>query len=529
MNSSRSSSTWLSLFAVLGLGCAPDPAADETAATGSDGSTTGDGDPTTGDGDGDATTGDGDGDGEPGDGDGDGDEWGYWSPGKMLTTLREGNARGFLDRRGLIHAHSVHSHDACDDEPKDAEGNYDMQCDRDFREGLCRSRHDFVFLTDHRDSYVATEYPEALLYRPAFGDTLVEANVAPIANWTGCDGFEVGDSGSMPFVRALLQAGSEAETMPIGLPAHVAETAAERDAMLADASPAGILALADAGAVTLVAHTEGWTVQELTDLPLDGFEMYNIHANLFLNIVAVGTLLGKMNEPESIPHPELVLLPLLSEDPAYIDTWSSVLASGARKLTTMGTDCHRNTFMQELADDQRIDSYERMMQWFSNHLLVEPNLTEPEGFGPAELDDALDAGRLFGVFEVLGFPEGFDYRGEQNGDVFEIGGELSLIDGAVTLYVEAPIVARRDPASMAPVVQLRLLRADVAGWQEVGFVEGVEGSVAPLEVEITESGAYRAEVRVLPKHLAQWLGTDYQQLVDQSFVWIYANPIYVRD
>jgi hypothetical protein len=518
----RSSTLPFPLLAALGFGCAPDPVADETQGSGSEGSATGDGDPTTGDGDGDGDPGD-------GDGDGDGDDWGYWSPGKMLTTEREPNARGFLDRRGLIHAHSVHSNDACDGEPKDAEGTYDTQCDRDFREGLCRSRHDFVFLTDHRDSYVSTEYPETLLYRPTFGDTLVEVAAAPIANWSGCDGFDVGNSGSEPFVPALLQAGSEAATMPIGLPAHVAATAAERDALLGDDSAAGILALADAGAVTLVPHTEEWTVQELTDLPLDGFEMYNIHANLFLNIVAVGTLITKIGDPEAIPHPELVLLPLLSEDPAYVDTWASVLASGARKLTTMGTDCHRNTFTQTLADGQRIDSYERLMKWFSNHLIVEQNLEEPEGFGPVELDDALAAGRLFGVFEVLGFPEGFDYRGEQNGDIFEIGGEISLIDGPVTLYVEAPIVARRDPATMPPVVELRLLRADVAGWQEVAFDSAVEGEGSPLQVEITEPGAYRAEIRVLPKHLAQWLGADYQALADQSFVWIYANPIYVRD
>jgi hypothetical protein len=230
-----------------------------------------------------------------------------------------------------------------------------------------------------------------------------------------------------------------------------------------------------------------------------------------------------------VPHPSLVLLPLLSEDPAYIDTWSGVLAGGVRKLTTMGTDCHRNTFPQMLADGQRIDSYERMMKWFSNHLIVEPNPNEPEGFGPAELDDALAAGRLFGVFELLGFPEGFDYRGEQNGDILEIGAELSLLEGEVTLHVEAPVVIARDPATMPPVVQLRLLRADVMGWQEVDLVEGDEGSVPPLTVVITEPGAYRAEVRMLPRHIIQWLGSDYQDLADQSFVWIYANPIYVRD
>jgi hypothetical protein len=214
---SRPCVVWLAL---LVLGCAPDPTADGSGTSEESGTST-DGPTSTGDGDGDGDPGDGD-----GDGDGDGEDWGYWSPGKMLTTEREPNARGLLDRRGLIHAHSVHSHDACDDMPKDDQGNYDEQCDRDFREGLCRSRHDFVFLTDHVDSYVATEYPETLLHRPAFGDTLVEVDAAPVANWSGCEGFEVGDSGSAPFVRALLQAGSEAATMPIGLPAHVAPTAA---------------------------------------------------------------------------------------------------------------------------------------------------------------------------------------------------------------------------------------------------------------------------------------------------------------
>ena len=522
--------TTLTLASMLALACGDDSPATSSGES-MEASATGDGDGDTGDGDGDGDPGDGDGDSGDGDGDGDGDdqEWGYWEPGKMLPTPREPNSRGFLDRRGLIHAHSVHSHDACDGEPKDDQGTYDGQCDRDFREGLCRARHDFVYLTDHRDSYTTVEYPEALLYRPGFGDTLVEVDAQPVANWTDCVSFDVGNSGTAPFVRALIQAGSEAATMPIGLPAHVAPTPAERDAMLGDDSPAGIMALADAGAVTLVAHTEDWSAQELTELPLDGFEMYNIHANLFLNIAQVGLLMIKLGDPNAVPHPDLILLALLSEDPAYVDTWSTVLAAGVRKLTTMGTDCHRNSFPQELADSQRIDSYERLMKWFSNHLLVEPDPGALAGFGPSQLHDALDAGRLFGVFELLGFPEGFDFVAEQNGESFEIGGEPSLAEGAVTIQVVAPIVAARDPATRAPLIQLRLLRADMAGWQEVGFASGLEGELGPLTVEILEPGAYRAEVRILPKHVEQWLGNDYQQLADQSFVWIYANPIYVRD
>jgi hypothetical protein len=516
----------LYLTLTLTLACADDPAGNDetttsTTATSSSEST----------GESDGSPGDGDGDGSPGDGDGDGDgsPLTYWTPGQTTATAREPNARGYLDRRGLIHAHSVHSHDACDGDPKNDQGEYDQQCDRDFREGLCRARHDFVFLTDHPESYASTEYPETLQYRADWGDTLVIGDGIPYANWTGCAGFDVGNTGDAPFVPTLIQAGCEGATMPIGLPAHVAPTQAEREAMLGDSSPAGVTALANAGAVPLVAHTENWTVQQLTELPLAGFEMYNIHANLFLNIAKVGLLMTKLGYPDQIPHPDLVLLALLSEDPAYIDTWSAVLATGVRRLTTMGTDCHRNSFPQLLADGQRVDSYERMMKWFSNHLLVLPSVSEPNGFGVGELREALDAGRLFGVFELLGLPVDFDYRAEQGGDTFEIGGELSLAEGPITLTVEAPSVADRDPATAAPIVHLRLLRATDVGWEELAAVQGPEGTLAPLELEVSEPGSYRAEVRMQPHHLEQWLGSDYTQLADESFVWIYANPIYVRD
>jgi hypothetical protein len=178
-------------------------------------------------------------------------------------------------------------------------------------------------------------------------------------------------------------------------------------------------------------------------------------------------------------------------------------------------------------DGQRIDSYQRLMQWFSNHLLVEStDQSDPEAFAPAQLHDALKAGRLFGVFEVFGVPEGFDYYAEQNGEIMEIGGEPSLAEGSLSLHVVAPTVARRDPATPTPVIQLRVLRATPAGWEQVAFVAGLEAGVAPLELDVDEPGAYRAEVRILPKHLAAWLG-DYGNLVDESFVWIYANPIYV--
>lgn len=458
---------------------------------------------------------------ETGDGDPD-----YWEPGETLPTPREPNARGLLDRRGLIHAHSVHSHDACDDMPKDEMGNFDTVCDHDFREGLCRSRHDFVFLTDHTGSFSEIEYPDALLHRPLWGDELIEVDGAPVANWSGCTSFDSGKSGAAPFVPALIMAGCESETMPVGLSAHIAATPAERSAIYGSATPEAIMTLRDAGAISLVAHTEDWTVQELVDLPLQGFEMYNVHANLFANIVPVGQLLVDLASNDGLPHPDLVLLVLMSEDPAYLDTWSAVLASGVERVTTMGTDCHRNTFPQELEDGDRIDSFERLMKWFGNHLLIEPDARGE--WGPDQAREALAGGRLYGVFEFLGHPEGFAYLGEQNGEVFEMGSTISLAEGAVALRVVAPVVMGRDPATMEPIMQLRVLKADPAGWQEVGFVANLEGAVEDLVVDVVEPGAYRAEVRLLANHLDGLLG-KHEELLDVSTPWVYGNAIYVRE
>jgi hypothetical protein len=195
-------------------------------------------------------------------------------------------------------------------------------------------------------------------------------------------------------------------------------------------------------------------------------------------------------------------------------------------VTTIGTDCHRNTFPQLLADGQRIDSYERLMKWFGNHLLIEPDARGEWGLDAAR--DALAAGRVYGVFEFLGHPEGFAYLAEQNADTHEMGSVLSLAQGSVSLRVVAPIVMARDPATPTPELQLRLLRADPAGWQEVALVEGSEGRLADLVHEVAEPGAYRAEVRLRAHHLAGQLG-KHEALLDEAAIWVYANPIYVRE
>src|SRR3990167_6576810 len=112
----------------------------------------------------------------------------YWQPGQVLRLERVPNARGYLELRGLVHVHSIYSHDACDGAPHDGAGVYNQPCLEDFRSGVCQTQDDFFFLTDHGDSFRDNEFPQVLLFDAARGDLLVERAIGPTANWLACPG-----------------------------------------------------------------------------------------------------------------------------------------------------------------------------------------------------------------------------------------------------------------------------------------------------------------------------------------------------
>jgi hypothetical protein len=365
-------------------------------------------------------------------------------------------------------------------------------------------------LTDHNESFGRTEFPDVLLYRADRGDQLVTRDGKPVANRLACP-----DGAAPP----LLLAGTESGLMPVGLEGHLPGTIAERQAVYGDVSAAAIAQFADAGALTLAQHTEDWTVDQLSTLPLAGFEMYNLHRNLMSNMAGALELLMHLDEPDAMPAPDLVLLPVFREDQEYLDKWSAVLAGGARRVTTMATDCHRNSLPAKLADGERVDSYRRMMLWFSNHILVVP------GAGGAvddrSLKDALAAGRLYGAFELLGYPVGFDFRAVVAGVTHEMGETVSLT-GAPELTVTLPHVDDLDPTAEAPSFLVRIHQAQAAGWKVVAEGPG------DLVHKPATKGVYRAEVRMVPRHLRSYLGA-YQALAEKDLPWVWANPIYVTD
>jgi hypothetical protein len=434
-----------------------------------------------------------------------------FSPSAAHQTERAPNARGLLDRRGLIHAHSYFSHDACDGKPVDENGDRDAACLDDFRRGLCQVRHDFVFLTDHGDAFDTHEFPDVLLHQPERGDELVTRNADPVASWARCD------DGS----QALILAGNENnELMPVGLERHVAPIA-ERGGLYRSRLPEDMARVRAAGAFILQAHTERFRANQLIDMNLDGFEMFNLHQNTFVNAGTVlELLLLNRDEDPYLPHPDLLFLVFLSEDPNYVDTWGTVLSRGVQQVTTMGTDCHRNSFPALLSDGERADSYRRMMKWFSNHLLVEP--AADGSWDDRHLKEALRAGRLYGAFEVMGYPEGFDFHATAAGGVVEMGSRVELVDGP-DLFVARPRVTSLHPDREQPEITLRVLRAVEGGWEEVAVSKTGDLRYAP-----TEPGAYRAEVRMVPFHLREHLGADDWDVLGRDHPWIYANPIYVR-
>lgn len=434
-----------------------------------------------------------------------------WGPSIVFRTAEEPRDDGYLDRRGLIHIHSYYSHDACDDMPI-KNGVRDEVCFEDFRRGMCQTRHDFLMLTDHPSDFVTAEYPDALLYRADRGDELIDGDHGPRASWAICPTGE----------RTLIMAGSESsDAMPVGLEQHVADSEAERDSVYSSNSDEDAATMIANGAVLQLAHTEGRTIEELLQRDLNGFEMYNIHAN-FLMPSALGKafqLLFRLTQGDTgVAHPDLLLLYVIVEDPEYLTRWGSVLASGAHRTTTLGTDAHRNTLTQMLQDGERGDSYRRLMLWFSNHLLV-----QPKGDGTwddRDLKDALRAGRLYGAFELVGYPVGFDFHAAVDRRNFPMGADVGLADQPL-LEVHMPAVQNLRTDREPPVLTARILRAVENGFEEVASGPG-DVSFAPQI-----PGAYRAEIRILPLHLRQDMGTDDDVLLAHDYVWIYSNAIYI--
>ena len=409
--------------------------------------------------------------------------------------------RGGRWSRGIIHFHSPWSHDACDGDPLPG-GEPNLDCLADFRAALCTTAMDYVFVTDH-PTHAAYQDFESLLWLEE-GDEAIDMDGDLVANRMACpDG-----------TSTLLMPGLEDELMPVGMMRHSSDDEEERHALYNTYDAATVSALAETGAVVLVAHTEHRDVEMLASLQddgLKGIEMFNLHAMVDptkreedLGLEAMGWVddIAPFTDPAGTAEPDLMFLAFYQEQTTSIATWDN-LSARASTVGVAGTDAHQNVMPLDLRDGERLDSYRRMARWFSNWLLVGDDSS-------TSYREALALGRNTVVFEALGTPRGFDFvLVTENGAVMEAGAEAN----AGTLYVECPSLDPESPQGLeAPEIRVRVIK-DGLNWAEDCGAH-----------ELTEPGVYRVVVDITPYHLSEFLGDDPSPWMHPT-PWIYSNAI----
>jgi hypothetical protein len=92
-----------------------------------------------------------------------------------------------------------------------------------------------------------------------------------------------------------------------------------------------------------------------------------------------------------------------------------------------------------------------------------------------------------------------------------------------TFDVTVPTIYQLDPGLPAPAITATIIRVDAAGPHTLASGPGPTVS-APAD----QPGAYRVEISIVPRHLAPYLGHLGPADAQQTFPWIYSNPVYVE-
>ena len=412
---------------------------------------------------------------------------------------------GYRWARSIVHLHSTHSHDACDDEPRIEDGAYNLPCVESLRQALCDARIDVAYQTDHPTHMAEVPFVDLLHIRD--GDEPISDDIGnPIASWIVCD------SGH----RVLLRAGAEDALMPVGMTRHVPGTPEERDALMNEYTAEAGAAMRETGAHLWVAHTEEKNFDDLQRVGIDGIEVYQLHANIdprsreeHLGLDPVGNIgdLFPLIFGETRMHPDLAFLGIVDDNEPSLALWAQLLQERP-VVGTAGTDAHENTFPNVMRDGERLDSYRRMMSWFSNMLLVEGELNLESAHA------ALGSGRVLIVFDLFGSPEGADFYVHSGDARHEMGSTLAWSEGS-ELRGTVPI-PRLDTGEEG-AARARVLRARGAEWDEVALLQ--PGS---FELPLTEAGVYRVEVRTTGAHFLSYLDTA-PHFAERDVPWLMTN------
>ena len=414
--------------------------------------------------------------------------------------------RGWLHARTGLHAHSVHSHDACDDQPF-IDGEPNAACVDDLRRGACAAELSAVFLSEHATSMSEVAFEELLLPLHREGDRWLGPSTSLLG--AACpNGSEV-----------VFLPGAENALMPLALTRHA--DADDLHGRYRGRAVEDVEAFAAAGGVTIVNHSEDWTTEEIAALPVDGIEIYNLHANIDpkTNLAALSKAGPFLALGDDAPDPDLAPLGFFLEGDVPLGHWSR-LVQQRRTVGVIAHDIHQNVvqLVGPFKDGDRLDSYRRVLGWFSDVLLVREVDAD-------SLREALAEGRLYGAFDYLGRPDGFDaWVADASGEVVcELGCETPFAAGQVVRVAKPEVAGGLPDGAEPPEVRVRLLGMDADGGTSVLAEEGSD-----LTVPIPAAGVYRVEVRMVPRHLRPRLGTKATELADRDLPWIYANPFYLR-
>lgn len=452
-------------------------------------------------------------------------------------------ARGLTAVRGIIHLHSPYSHDACDGNPQPG-GQLNAPCLAHLRLGLCQTRQDFAMLTDHATHMTEAPFEQLFLTDTTAGDELLREGGDAVGNSLRCDDAVAAGQ------RVVLTVGGENALMPVGLHHHLGTTRDERAANMNAETPAAVQAFHDAGGAVLVPHGESRPLELLKDLAaagLDGMEVYNLHANIdpkirstYLDLDGLGAVAGlapwfsATPVAEGGPEPDLAMLGFLLPNKNQLGKFDTLLGLGRHLLPMAGSDIHENSFKQLLADQERGDSYRRLMRWFGNYLLVPSGQT----LTPARLNEAVRKGRGFTVFHLLGDPDGFDFYAEPAQPGKPIGELGDTVAVGAKLHLFAPRPLPKEDQRREPVLRLTLLRvapgqstAQVVQTRLFSAAELQAGASLVADTATLGAGAYRAEVTVIPHHLMHLLGAGNGNDTTaylHEFPYLYSGVLYVE-
>lgn len=179
-------------------------------------------------------------------------------------------------------------------------------------------------------------------------------------------------------------------------------------------------------------------------------------------------------------------------DAGTLAAWDSGLTKG-RVAAIGGTDAHAFRF-GFLGLKARIFPYEYLFRTINTHILTEEALTGELARDRDTVYSALEGGRSFVSFDLLGSGRGFAFTGANRTKKVVMGGEIELADG-VKFEIRPPVSAR---------VRLFL---DGQPWREGFGGTHIYTAKAP--------GVYRVEV-------------GRKGFAGRFRPWIFSNPIYVR-